>query len=199
MGQQVQRKLILTGGRTGQTCIVYGYQFVNGITIVRGDSDNISGLIKYMGRSYKAFEEGSAELAYYQKLDREAHGAGQIHPGAQPGRTIPLPSGIQPGGGEFTPVPPEVSTGPASASSGAAGLVSGGDGQQDTRDDGKAREQAVLAAIKRLDPQNGEHWTVDGIPRVDAVATLLGDPNVTRGLIEKAAPGFNRAKGGQVG
>jgi len=194
MGIAVQKKLVLTGGRAGQTCVLGGYQFVNGITLVMGDSDNISGLVKYMGRSFKAFEDGSAELAYYQKLDKEReNGTGQVHAGAQRGGHQEVQPGVRQGGTGPSTVSADDSGGADDAAQGSAGPVPGGAGHSHPGNDGPRRQQAVLAAIKRLEHTNVEHWTTDGLPRVDAVATLLGDPNVTRGLIEKSAPGFDRA------
>lgn len=49
----------------------------------------------------------------------------------------------------------------------------------------------VLNALRELDDEDDEHWTEDGLPRVDVVAKLL--PGCTRQHIAAAAPKFNRS------
>lgn len=49
----------------------------------------------------------------------------------------------------------------------------------------------ILEAVKGLSPANDEHWTTDGLPRLDAVENLLG-ASVTRKQLTNAAPDFNR-------
>jgi archaellum component FlaC len=50
----------------------------------------------------------------------------------------------------------------------------------------------VKEAVEKLDPSNDAHWTQDGLPLVDAVRILAGNPGVTRDDINKALPGFVR-------
>ena len=50
----------------------------------------------------------------------------------------------------------------------------------------------IKAALLGLSPDNDEHWTADGLPRLDAVENLLG-ASVTRKQLTNAAPDFNRA------
>lgn len=50
----------------------------------------------------------------------------------------------------------------------------------------------ILEALLGLSPDNDEHWTADGLPRLDAVENLLG-ASVTRKQLTNAAPDFNRA------
>lgn len=52
--------------------------------------------------------------------------------------------------------------------------------------------EEILEALLGLSPSNDEHWTADGLPRLDAVENLLG-ANVTRKQLTNAAPDFNRA------
>lgn len=51
--------------------------------------------------------------------------------------------------------------------------------------------QVILEALKKLDPQNDEHWTTEGLPRLDVLKDLTGSP-VTRDALNTAAKGFNR-------
>lgn len=50
----------------------------------------------------------------------------------------------------------------------------------------------IRAALEQLDPENDEQWTGDGLPKVDAVAALVGDENVKRADIKAADENFDR-------
>lgn len=51
----------------------------------------------------------------------------------------------------------------------------------------KIREALVL-----LDVSNTDHWTGDGLPRIDALLTLTGIKYIKRAEITDASPGFTR-------
>jgi hypothetical protein len=51
---------------------------------------------------------------------------------------------------------------------------------------------SIVETLKHLDPKNDEQWTAQGLPRVEAVASLLGVEDLTRKEITEAAPDFNR-------
>jgi hypothetical protein len=53
--------------------------------------------------------------------------------------------------------------------------------------------QAILTALNGLDVKDDNHWTADGLPRLDTVKTLANDATLTRDLVSAAAPGFTRA------
>lgn len=50
----------------------------------------------------------------------------------------------------------------------------------------------ALAILQQLDPSNADHWTSDGLPRVDVVSALAGGVQVTREQITNAAPKLTR-------
>jgi hypothetical protein len=51
----------------------------------------------------------------------------------------------------------------------------------------------IKEALSHLDPANDEHWTADGLPRMDAIVELLGgDTSVTRKDVTDAVPGLTR-------
>lgn len=52
--------------------------------------------------------------------------------------------------------------------------------------------QKILDALKALDVENSNHWTADGLPRLDTVKMQASDQSITREDVEKAAPGFKR-------
>jgi hypothetical protein len=50
----------------------------------------------------------------------------------------------------------------------------------------------IEQAVARLDPANDDHFTIDGLPRVDVISEILGT-SVTRQQITDALPQFVRA------
>lgn len=50
----------------------------------------------------------------------------------------------------------------------------------------------IKDALLQLDPSNANHWTQDGMPRLETVRILLGDPTITREQVTSAAPLFTR-------
>lgn len=50
----------------------------------------------------------------------------------------------------------------------------------------------IKEALRQLDPQDDAQWTEDGLPRVDAVAKLVGNPELTRAQITEADSSFCR-------
>lgn len=51
----------------------------------------------------------------------------------------------------------------------------------------------ITEALAKLDHANDNHWTEDGLPRLDTIKILAGDPSITREKVTTAAPDFNRA------
>lgn len=58
----------------------------------------------------------------------------------------------------------------------------------------------ISDVLTKLDPANDDHWTMDGLPQLEAVGNLAGF-KVTRKQITDARPGFTRlvAQGGTPG
>lgn len=166
-------KMILTGGRAGRTELLHKWRFVNGVHILHGDEKTVMGAVKYLGRVFKAFPEGSEEL--------RAHGGGAL-----PNSQRPVDSGVPPVQSGAPEVPADNGSGAAGAAPGASGGVSEGSGYKD------ARLGKIAQAVAALDRANDDHWTADGLPRVDAVSTLAGDATVSRKDVDKAAPGVIR-------
>ena len=52
--------------------------------------------------------------------------------------------------------------------------------------------QAITEALRKLDTSNDNHWTADGLPRLDTVKMLAANPGLNREAVEAAAPGFTR-------
>jgi len=50
----------------------------------------------------------------------------------------------------------------------------------------------LRAALGQLDPANNDHWTTQGLPRMDVLAGIVGE-QVDRRALNELVPGFNRA------
>jgi hypothetical protein len=73
-------------------------------------------------------------------------------------------------------------------------VVPQGDRHPDARRPGEiepAHAERIRAALSKLDPENDDHWTSDGLAAVAAVAELAAS-NVTRLQIATVEPEFNR-------
>lgn len=51
----------------------------------------------------------------------------------------------------------------------------------------------LRAALAKLDIANENHWTADGLPRLETVRLLVGNSSLSREAVTQAAPGFSRA------
>jgi len=56
----------------------------------------------------------------------------------------------------------------------------------------------IKQALQYLDPNDDAQWTTEGLPRLEAVAALVGKP-VRRQEVTDASPQFNRAMAGNEG
>lgn len=53
-------------------------------------------------------------------------------------------------------------------------------------------KEKIQEALLKLDTSNENHWTQDGLPRLDTIKILASDPSLTRETVSEAAPGFTR-------
>lgn len=56
----------------------------------------------------------------------------------------------------------------------------------------------ILNALLQLDVGNDDHWTSDGLPRMDVIEGIVGDKAITRQQVTAARPGFSRAVAAQA-
>lgn len=199
-------KVILTGGRKGKTCTLGGYHFSKGVYWVQGTEVTVPKLTRYLGRVYKAFPENSKELADAQAADREREeveqkgkkvdGANQISSdvGTGRGENPSSVSGVLPSGGGSPTTPSNDGSGAEGASSGSEGIRTGGDGLSNPGNDPAFGDPTskLLSAVKKLDHLNDEHWTAEGLPKLDALIKLSGIPNLTRATVSAALPDCKR-------
>lgn len=52
--------------------------------------------------------------------------------------------------------------------------------------------QKIIDALNGLDPENVNHWTADGQPRLDTVRMLAADQSIQRADVDAVAPAFTR-------
>lgn len=57
---------------------------------------------------------------------------------------------------------------------------------------------SLAQALSKLDPLNDNHWTQDGLPRLDTLKMLTGDQTLTRDAITSQFPDYKRIGAGQV-
>ena len=173
----ITARLILTGARAGTTCVLGKWHFVDGVGVVTGDQLSVKNTCEYIGRVFKAFPEGSSALVHYQALDEEEKENGKRHlqAAAQPGQADGAAGAVQPAGAGPAAVPTDDGGGADDAAPGGAGAVPGGAGHADPGVHGASLEtDRIVAAVMALDANNGEHWTDEGLPRLDAVEQLYG-------------------------
>ena len=176
----VERTIVLTGARAGQTCkLNHGrFHFTDGKLVLRGDGEQIAGLVKILADQYQAYEVGDPRL-------EAAHGQCDLpedpeHPDEEPA----LLGGGQPDG-EGTP--PE---------------EAGDLGRDDDPNPGEARVRPegdrhpnprldrVREALAHLDHGTDAHWTQEGLPKVAVVARIAKLDDLMRCDIKAAAPDF---------
>lgn len=55
-----------------------------------------------------------------------------------------------------------------------------------------SNDSKIREALSQLDVANDNHWTADGLPRLDTVKMLAADQSITREHVNAALPGFTR-------
>lgn len=198
-------ELVLTGKRSGQTMLLNGHSFVNGVARVVAYPESIEPFLTLMGRRYHAYVRGSAALAAAQAPNGQNDGLlSDLQADSSPVDGAPAPvqgpgdngAGSLPGAGTLQR---ELDAG---SEAGGPGLVPGGAGHADAglgqgMESGSQREsdaliRAVQEAVQKLDFRADEHWSQDGLPSVEVVAEAVKTPTLTRDMISAFCPGYTR-------
>lgn len=206
------RMFVLVGAHAGKTINLGSqnqYPFVDGKMTVLDELETIDKVAVYIGRSYWAFEEGSKEMRVAEAILAAKDNPElqeEISNAATPDEALVIARGGKNGVSKSEAAPVErdskpISSGTPPTTEGSFNKGtddSGGDGNIDSgkdklRTDGSGlRPEATLKALRDLNPENDEHWTVvDGLPRVDVINTMLGT-DLSRVDISDVLPGFNR-------
>lgn len=158
-----ERVLACTGVHEGATTNLGGVDFVQGLATLCLSDEDFEGVAKYLGRSH-----GCVEVL--------ENGSRQDHSGWSGRAVPPVPVEIQEdrGTSEEAEVHGEADD---EAGEGSERVPPEGDGPS-----GPDLER-LKDVIGSLDPDNPEHWTEEGRPRVDVVCELYGG-NVTRADID---------------
>lgn len=200
--------LVLTGARAGQTAVLNNKQFVRGVIRLRGSHEQLEPVIQYYGRTYAAFPDGSPALAAAQKQDAEtkraANGQHNPDPVSRLGTTDALRSAgtDDVAGADPSAQPANLQPGANAAQAGGTGVRPNRDGHEHTglRPGQEPKQQqhaatcdltALRAVVLDLDPGVPENWSTDGKPTVEAVATAMNNPAITRKEIDAAAGDWN--------
>jgi len=174
----VETTFVLVGANAGKTVALGGRQFTDGSHTATGPEEELKCLGRFLARAYQAFPEGSEELT---KAQEALNGGDQVQ---ADGSVQDGQEGVRGGPGSDTEGAEETPDGGSDA-----GAETGEAGPDDATGNGA---RSLAEAVQALDPENDDHWTNGGQPKVDAVASQLGRTDVTRAQVEAAAPGYNR-------
>lgn len=206
----MQYEFRLFGGRKGQTCVINGHKFINGIYRTVLTPYAAAPLVKVLS-FYGACLKGSPE--YDQALAKEqGHGPDEVHKVAQPGPPVQLSSGVRQDGAGSSSLPTDGGPGSVADSTGDTGTDASGDGHEDSglpkfedpeswkqpTEPASLGNEEIRKAILSLDPENQDHWVRTGAaagkPKLNAVETAYGKAGLTREDLEAALPDWNRDK-----
>lgn len=201
-------KLVLTGWYAGKNAKLNGYEFVNGTCTLIGSSEGIQGAVTYFGKTYQAFLEGSDELAAAQARDaaneaERQNGKRDLSEG--PGDGV-VQGEVQPDGRGASEASAAVGPGDDDLEAGNSVDIPAGDGHADARVPGPqesgphgGQEHALSGSDHRLqqviyslDPDDADHWTGLGLPKMAVIEVAMGSTGFTRKDIERCAPGYDR-------
>ncbi len=206
----MQFEFRLFGPRKGQTMVLNGHSFVNGVCTLVQSSDNM-GTCARVFSFYRCYARGTPEYDAAMAEEEAANGTNEVLEASLEGIDPAVDAGVQPDGG-----------GPSEARSFADGAGgdnadrasgSGGDPSGDRHEyagvpkfpedaNYRAEEppsevnEAVAAAVRKLDPDVDIHWVMTGArkgkPKLQAVEDAYGKNNLTIQDLEAAMPGYNR-------
>ncbi len=210
MSAIMQFEFRLFGPRKGQTMVLNGHSFVNGICTLVQSSDNM-GTAARVFSFYRAYARGTPEYdAAMAQEEAEANGADEVDPPALEGIDPAVPAsagsnGAGPSEGEAVPSADDVGPGgtdPASSDSGGDGHEHAGvpvfpeDKDYRAEEPSSSVNEGIKAAVLKLDPDVDSHWVLTGghkgKPKLQAVEDAYGKNTLTRQDIEAVMPGWNR-------
>ena len=185
--------LKLHGHYEGKTIELGGVKFTNGIVKLFGPTPDIEGLMTYLGRSYQALP---VEETVSNGTSKDETTSGQGNPKG-------LSSEVQPPGSGLEEENSDDRAGTDDSDSNGSGSLSSGNGHENPRvseaakrfeetSSSKTEPVKLIEVLKQLDPENPNHWTSLGQPRMDAICKFYGSEGLTRRDVEAVWPEFNR-------
>lgn len=205
MSDIMRYEIRLFGPRRGQSAVINGHEFNNGVSHLIGQPSNVVFALKYLA-TYGAYAKGTPEYDAALAAEEEADGISNNGSAAGPGTPDAADGEVQPEGSRAAEEGAADGAGPDDPAEGDAGGGSDRDGHGHAgipefseaerwvkpSEPSVAVDSAIEAAVKRLDPDNEDHWNKDGRPKLSAVEESLGRAGVTRSDVEASAPGWGR-------
>lgn len=156
------RRLKTTGVHAGKTVQLGYLQFLGGVVEWECSDQDFEGILKYHNRSFGVIEDdGSGQDNVHEQERPVQEGQGEVQAEGRPAEE------------EAVHVAEHAQT-----EEGSEGIRSDRDGQK------SADPPKLKLAIDSLDRSNDDHWTAEGLPRVDIVDQRYEYGNVTRADIE---------------
>lgn len=210
----MQFEFRLFGPRKGQTMVLNGHAFVNGVCRLVQSSDNMGTAAKVFS-FYRAFARGTPEydaaMAQEEAEEAPANGSNKVPEASLEGADPSVSAGVQPDGGgpsEAGSAADSAGSGDADGTDGSSGDPSG-DGHEHAGvpvfpedADYRAEEppsqvnETIAAAIRTLDPDVDSHWVTAGArkgkPKLHVVEEAYGKNNLTIQDLEAAMPNYTR-------
>jgi hypothetical protein len=211
----MQFEFRLFGPRKGQTMVLNGHQFVNGICTLVQSSDNM-GTAARVFSFYRAYARGTPEYDAAMAAEEAEHGTGEVpeaslegidpavetgagSDGAGPSEGEAIPSGDDAGPGGADPASPDAS-GDGYEHAGIPKFPE--DADYRAEEPSSSVNEEVAAAVRKLDPDVDSHWVMTGAhkgkPKLQAVEDAYGKAGLTRQDIDAAMPGYNRDAASEV-
>jgi hypothetical protein len=183
-------RMVLTGHYAGNTMSIAGAKFEKGECYLPGPLANWDPLIRILA-TYNAWPKGSEEYMLAMKRDEE-NGIGNFALGKErPSNNSGVDSDeSESDEGEGNPDAPSLDD--------AGGLVSRGSGPEggsSNPEPDALADQArskLAKVVADLDPDNDEHWTAAGLPKLQVIEEGLSSGAVSRKDVEAVAPGYDR-------
>lgn len=206
----MQFEFHLFGPRKGQTVVLNGHPFIDGICTLVQSSENM-GTAARVFSFYRAYARGTPEYDAAVAAEEAENGTGEVVTASVEGSDPAVQAGVQPDGGglaeEATDTSGDIarSGGANPASTGSAGDGHGHSGVPKFPEDANYRAEEpssevnvdVANAVYKLDPDVDSHWVMTGAhkgkPKLQAVEDAYGKAGLTRQDIEAAMPGYSRA------
>ncbi len=210
MSSVMQFEFRLFGPRKGQTMMLNGHPFINGVCTLVQSSDNM-GTAARVFSFYRAYARGTPEYdAAMAQEEAETNGADKVSEASLEGVDPAVPASVQSNGAgpsEGEAVPRGDDAGPGGADSASPDASGHGhehsgvplfpeDADYRAEEPSSSVNEGIKAAVLKLDPDVDSHWVMTGAhkgkPKLQAVEDAYGKNNLDRQDVEAAMPGYNR-------
>ncbi len=210
MSSIMQFDFRLFGPRKGQTMVLNGHQFIDGVCTLVQSSENM-GTCARVFSFYNCYARGTPEYDTAVATEEAEHGTGKVPEETLEGIDTTVSANTGPDG----PGPAE--TGSSLDSSGSDHAEGTNGPSSDSSRDGhehprvpifpedadyRAEEPSssvnadLVTAVRKLDPDVESHWVLTGAhkgkPKLQAIEDAYGKAGLTRQDIEAVLPGYNR-------